>query len=187
MRASAGAAIALDGSQVLLTAGARTDCFADPSGGEVRFNAPMLLCEVKGDFQLTTEVSVEFGEVFDAGALVVYFSDSRWAKLCLEYSPDRQPQVISVVTRGRSDDAPCFYVASPRARLRITRRGPALAFHAAGEEEGFELVRHFALVDAAAPLQVGFGTQSPNGEGCRATFANNSLMERSVADLRRGE
>jgi uncharacterized protein len=176
-----------DGDRLVLSAGAESDCFFDPAGERDRFDAPLLLCRVPGDFVLTANVDVEFSSVFDAGTLVVFADDANWAKLCLEYSTEQEPRVVSVVTHGRSDDANGHRVADEPVLARISRRGPALAFHVAGADGRFELVRHFSLAAAGTPLRVGFGVQSPNGDGCRATFDSIELIERTVADIRSGE
>ena len=55
---------------------------------------------------------------------------SSWAKLCFEYSPQREPMVVSVVTRGLSDDCNSFVVDGATVWLRIARVGSAFAFHA---------------------------------------------------------
>jgi uncharacterized protein len=180
-------AVSSDASRLTLSAGARTDSFHDPAGTNVRFDAPMLLCSISGDFQLTARVSVEFSAAFDAGALIALADDANWAKLCFEYSTERRPRVVSVVTHGRSDDASGFHVRSPDVLLQMTRRGAAMAFHATRDDGRSELVRHFEIAEARTPLQVGFAAQSPNGEGCRATFETCSLVEGTVTDLRSGE
>lgn len=73
-------------------------------------NAPRMLGETDGDFLFSARVAAGFGTDFDAAALLVWFGGDRWAKLCFEFSPQRRPMVVSVVTQGRSDDANCFEV-----------------------------------------------------------------------------
>lgn len=68
-------------SELTLTAGPRTDRFADPQRArEPVLNAPALVCPVGGDFRLSAQVSVEFAATYDAGVLIVHASDSVWAK-----------------------------------------------------------------------------------------------------------
>src|SRR5262245_37295518 len=89
-----------------IEAGPVTDLFADPGGGLATLNAPRLQGPVgPGDFQLAARVTVGFGGTYDAGAFLVWADRSHWAKLCFELSPQGQPMIVSVVTRGRSDDA----------------------------------------------------------------------------------
>ncbi|MCI0686458.1 MAG: DUF1349 domain-containing protein, partial [Sporichthyaceae bacterium] len=90
-------------------AGPRTDLFVDPQTGTATLNAPRLLGPAgDGDFVLAARVRVSFAATYDAAALLLWISEDRWAKLCFEYSPQREPMVVSVVTRERSDDANAF-------------------------------------------------------------------------------
>lgn len=73
--------------------------------------------------------------------------------------------VVSVVTRGLSDDANGYSVDGNRVWLRISRMGGAMAFHASRDGQWWDLIRHFALDAGEAPL-VGFVAQAPTGEGC---------------------
>ena len=49
------------------------------------------------DFTLAARVSVGFTSTFDAGVLLLYLSDRRWAKLCHEFSAQRQPTAVTPV------------------------------------------------------------------------------------------
>ena len=123
-------------------------------------------------------MTVDFAARFDAGALLLYVDDGSWAKLCFEYAPLKVPTVVSVVTRGLSDDCNSYPVEGNSTWLRIARRGGAFAFHSSTDGESWQLVRHFALAPAAE-IAVGFLAQSPEGEGCTATF--DSIRHRQRA------
>ncbi|MFB9691411.1 DUF1349 domain-containing protein [Actinoplanes digitatis] len=73
--------------------------------GSVRAEAPLLLGSYRGDFQFSALVAPAFGAAFDAGALIVREGPDRWLKLAFEAPPEGVPMVVSVVTRGSSDDA----------------------------------------------------------------------------------
>ena len=88
-----------------LEAGANTDLFTAPDGSVVLDNATIQLVDAQGDFQLRARVSAPLASTFDAGALVVYASPDAWGKLALERSPQGEATIVSVVTRGVSDDA----------------------------------------------------------------------------------
>jgi regulation of enolase protein 1 (concanavalin A-like superfamily) len=169
-------------------AGRRTDLFVDPSNGRTETNAPRLVTPVpRGDFQLSARVGVEFGSTYDAGVLLVWAGEATWAKLCFELSPQGQPMIVSVVTRGRSDDADGLTVDGSAAHLRISRLRGAYAFHASTDGEWWHLIRHFALDTAAhGGPELGFEVQSPLGEGCRATYQDVSYRPVTLNDLRDG-
>lgn len=175
----------LNGGILTIEAGAQTDLFADPAGGPPVRSAPPLLAPSTGDFLLSARVTVDFSARFDAGAMVLYAGDDSWAKLCFEYSPLNQPTVVSVVTRGLSDDCNSHAVEGNSTWLRIARRGSAFAYHSSADGVSWLLVRHFALgpVDEIA---VGFLAQSPEGVGCRATFDSIRYSGEGLSDIRSG-
>lgn len=166
-------------------AGPGTDIFTDPAGGTRYDNAPRLLAPVGGDFQFRARVAVEFAQTYDAGVLLVWIDQQNWAKLCFERSPRGRPMVVSVVTRGVSDDANGFDVDGAVLWLRVARVGPAFAFHASTDGSYWHLVRYFAL-GAGSSVQVGFEAQSPLGAGCTVRFDEVQLVPQRLAELRDG-
>lgn len=181
----------IDGDRIVVTAKPRSDLFIDPSGepgsaAGTSLDATTLLGDPPpGDFLFSARVRTDFGDTFDAGVLMLWADDSHWAKLCFEQSPAGRAMVVSVVTRGVSDDANSFVVEGDHAWLRIARIGRAFAFHASLTGESWELVRVFALGETG-DAKVGFEGQSPVGEGCRVMFDDVSFETRTLADLRDG-
>jgi regulation of enolase protein 1 (concanavalin A-like superfamily) len=166
-------------------AGPRTDLFVDPATGETTLNAPRLLAPAPaGDFQLSARVSVEFGSTYDAGALLLWSGDDTWTKLAFEYSPQGDGMVVTVVTRGLSDDANGYTVHGPAVWLRVARVGAAYACHASRDGARWDFVRHFSLNPVATA--VGFEVQSPLGESCRASFTDIGFRPATLPDLRDG-
>jgi len=173
---------------VIGTAGPRTDLFIDPAGSPPSLNAPRVLATVTdGDFQFSARVSVDFAATFDAGVLLVWVDDATWAKFCFEYSPQSEPTVVSVITRGESDDANFITVDSHTMWLRISRTMPSYALHASTDGSRWQFVRHLRLGEAAdATVRIGLSVQSPTGEGCTATFDEIRFSPTRLADLRDG-
>ncbi|HEX9342204.1 MAG TPA: DUF1349 domain-containing protein [Actinomycetota bacterium] len=176
------------GAVLAVTAGPRTDLFADPGGGPATLNAPRLLGDPAGDFQLSARVTVGFAAAFDAGVLLLWAHERAWAKLCFESSPRGEPMVVSVVTRGVSDDCNAFTVDGDHVWLRAARLGPAFAFHASTDGSTWRFVRYFTLDPAAdaAAAAVGFEAQSPTGESCTVTFDAIRFTTERLSDLRDG-
>lgn len=175
-----------DGASLRIAAGPHTDWFTDPQQlAEPKLNAPALVGSASGDFLLSARLTVDFAKTYDAGVLVVYASDSVWAKLCFEYSPQREPMVVSVVTKGVSDDCNSFVVDDASVWLRIARIGTAFAFHASTEGSRWSFIRQFALESSAEPL-VGFAAQSPTGDGCAVVFDRIAYETTRLGDLRSG-
>lgn len=180
---------------VVATAPGHTDLFVDPGGehtvgAESMLNAVTLLGDPPaGDFQLSARVGVDFVARFDAGVLLVWLDETHWAKLCFEQSPSGAPMVVSVVTRGTSDDANGFVVEGEQVWLRISRIGHVHAFHASLDGQVWELVRVFALgqgSDGVTGHRLGLEVQAPTGDGCTATFAQVRFTPTTLGDLRDG-
>jgi regulation of enolase protein 1 (concanavalin A-like superfamily) len=162
-----------------------TDLFVDPAGDGTFLNAPRLLgIPPEGDFQLSARVTVDFASTYDAGVLVLWADERRWAKLCFEQSPTGERMIVSVVTRGNSDDANAFVVPASAVWLRITRLGRAFAFHASTDGRKWSFVRYFDL--GAETVRVGFEAQSPTGPGCTVGFDDIRYRPGRPVDLRDG-
>lgn len=178
-----------EGGVLKMAAGPRTDMFVDPGDDTVTVTAPRLLARVDGDFQLSAKVTVGFANSYDAGVLLLWADERAWAKLCFEYSPHGQPMIVSVVTRGVSDDANGFTVDGKSVWLRVSRLGTAYAYHASTDGRFWHLIRHFSLgeaVAAAGGAAVGFEAQSPLGTGASATFTDIRFIPQRLADIRDG-
>jgi regulation of enolase protein 1 (concanavalin A-like superfamily) len=170
-----------------LTSGPKSDMFIDPAGDEgARPDAGRWTgLPGENDFILSARVTVGFGSTFDAGVLLLYLSERRWAKLCYEFSPQRRPTAVTVVTRGTSDDSNSFETEGGPLWLRITRSGRAWAFHASTNGAYWQLLRYFTLGEASG-ARVGFLAQSPTGTGCTAIFDSVVYQTGAPADLRDG-
>jgi regulation of enolase protein 1 (concanavalin A-like superfamily) len=178
---------------LILTGGAGTDLFVDPSGdGPVPDAGRLVGTPPDGDFTLASRITVDFRSTYDAGVLLLHAGERRWAKLCFEFSPQSQPTAVTVVTRQTSDDCNSFDVAARTLWLRVTRTGRAWAFHACTDGQWWRLLRYFSLgereggADAGHPVMVGFLAQSPAGNGCTATFDEIQLRAGAPSDLRDG-
>ena len=138
-----------------------------------------------GNWMFSALVSARHAATFDAAVLVVHHDDRTWAKLCLERSPQGAVMIVSVVTRGTSDDCNAIVVDQPEIHLRISRWPRTYAFHYSSDGAYWHLVRYFSLGSHAEP-QVGLLAQSPTGSGCTAGFRDIRFEPAALADLRSG-
>jgi regulation of enolase protein 1 (concanavalin A-like superfamily) len=168
-----------------VTAGPGTDLFVDPAGSPAQLTAPRALLPVTGDYRFSARLSCAAAATYDAAALVAWVTDDQWVKLALERSPAGELTVVSVVTRGLSDDANSWPVPSGACWLRISRAGEATALHARADGEPWALVRHCALGGGAT--RVGLLAQSPTGAGAVSRFDQVRLEPGGVADIRGGD
>jgi uncharacterized protein len=170
-----------------VSSGGKTDWFIDPAGGSVAFNAPAALFTPPDErCLLSARVSVSFASAFDAGVLLAAAREDLWAKICFEYSPQGRPMVVSVVTRGASDDCNSTLVEGGEVYLRVAVMRRALAFHYSLDGRYWNLVRYFSL-GAVSGLRMGFLSQSPTGDGCSATFTGIRYAAGELKDIRNGE
>ena len=175
-----------DGKAALtITAGAQTDIFNNPLSTEIVNKSPRLLFSPQGNFTLSAKIEVEFQDMFDAGALVLYADPEHWIKLAFESSP-QEPTVVSVVTRGRSDDCNSSVIAGNAVYLRLARVEAAFALHYSLDGAYWHFVRLLNM-GALGKYAIGFSTQSPVGAGCAAHFSEIEYTNRRLADLRNGE
>ncbi len=173
-----------DGSSLEATAAPETDLFIDPLGKLTNHSAAKLLFDNHEDFTLSARVQVGFRSTFDAGVLCVYHDETNWAKLCLEYSPQGQAMIVSVVTKGSSDDCNSSLVEGDAIYLRLSRIGAAHAFHTSHDAGTWQLVRVFKLHKPAS--RAGFLVQSPVGDGCTVRFSNVHYQQQTLSDIRSG-
>jgi regulation of enolase protein 1 (concanavalin A-like superfamily) len=171
---------------------AKSDLYRNPVGDyEIDANASLNASRLLGkpedsDFQLSAKVSVEFQGDYDAGVLCIWESASVWAKLCFEYSPDKEFMVVSVVTQGSSDDVNSFTVNEPIVWLRVSRGGHLYAFHASTDGNVWKLVRAFTLGKNTSTHEMGFLAQAPLGDGCANEFTEILYKPSALANLRDG-
>jgi regulation of enolase protein 1 (concanavalin A-like superfamily) len=175
------------GPSLSITAGPRTDWVADPVTRTRIRSAPAIAFPAPDACILSARVTASFAGTFDAGVLVAYQDEDTWAKLCFEFSPQRQPMVVSVVTRGLSDDCNSVTVDRDWVYLRIARTPAALAFHYSLDGGYWHFVRLFALGEPGAPTSLGFLAQSPFGESATARFSDIRCETGTLADYRSGE
>ena len=176
----------VEGEMLTITAGKLQDLFTSPAGDAPKNNSPRALFAPKGNVLLSAKVEVDFTSKFDAGVLIIYNDEKKWAKLCFEYSPQQQPMVVSVVNNGISDDCNSVVIHGNQVYLRIARIEQAFAFHFSTDGQFWHMVRFFTLGELDN-LRIGFSSQSPTGEGCMSTFSEIVYENKTLADTRSGE
>ena len=183
-----------------------TDWFNDPTSATRIRTAPVLVFDPGDghgahpsgdDFLLSAEVTANLRYDFDAAVLFVHLGPDDYAKFCFERSPQGENTVVSVVTKGTSDDGNGRIIAGDRLGLRVARVGQALAFHfatipvapsdpAEPDHRFWHLARLFQLRPSKAPMVVGFSVQAPTGPGCYARFDDIRFQRATLGDFRDG-
>ncbi|HXN45108.1 MAG TPA: DUF1349 domain-containing protein [Bryobacteraceae bacterium] len=183
--AAASSSVGEDGN-LAITGGKSTNWFVNPGDGHSEANAPVLLFKAGGDFMLRAKLTVDFHTKWDAGCLVVFADETTWGKFCFEMTQWMEPTVISVVTRGRSDDNNSIPISGGSVYLEIAKSGQGITFYSSKDGRSWRLTRAFDL-GKTGPLELGFSSQSPVGEGCRTVFSEIRYTAKAPADFWKGE
>jgi uncharacterized protein len=154
-----------------ITAGKKTDWFLYPGGGYTADSSPRLMFKAAADFTFSAKVDVTSHATYDAGCLALYESTSTWAKFCLEAQANSRLDVISVVTRGLSDDSTSFPASGTSIYLKIAKADTAIFFYASQDGKAWTIVRKLSLQPSNG-LLAGFSAQSPDGNGASALFTD---------------
>ena len=171
-----------DKNMLTISAGPKTDWFVDPFDGTVANNAPTLLFTPNSDYVFSARVAVKFATKWDAGALLLWGDDHHWAKLSYELSPDRVPTLVTVVTRGLSDDCNSKELRQDSVYLRIAKSGKTYVLYFSPDGHEWQILRTFSL-DTDLPIRAGFEAQSPAGSGTVATFSSITYDPHRISNI----
>lgn len=164
-----------------ITAGPQTDMFRDPQASYNTDNAPKLLFAPDEDFVLSAAVSHRFVSKWDAGGLVLIGDSLNWVKFCYERDYTGARRIVSVVTRGISDDANSVALDTDEVYLRLAKAGKVITLYYSLDGRMWTLVRHFQLATQSG-FRVGFLAQSPTGEECTVRFSEIRYETRKITD-----
>jgi regulation of enolase protein 1 (concanavalin A-like superfamily) len=170
------------GNKLTIRSGKETDWFVDPFDGTIHNTAPMLLFAPANDYVFNAKVKVGFNTKWDAGALMIWADNHHWAKLSFELSPAKQPTLVTVVTRGLSDDCNSVAISGDTVYLQIAKSGPAYVFYFSSDAKNWQVLRVFSLGDGLKP-RVGFESQSPAGAGTEVVFSEIHYSAKKIADI----
>lgn len=178
------------GGRMAFRAGAKTDYFCDPKDDHASTStAPILLAKVDNTkpFTLLAKVTPGFTAkgTYNAGALYVYVNDRRWQKHAFEQDERGNHRVVSVRTRGTSDDNNHDVVQGPTVYLKISSDTRTMASYYSLDQKTWQLVRLYRN-DYPAEIWAGVSAQCPVDTGTVSHFEGISLTQNTVSDFRLG-
>jgi regulation of enolase protein 1 (concanavalin A-like superfamily) len=171
---------------LIIEAGEKTDMFRDPNVTYNTDNAPKLLFEPDSNFVLIASISHDFLNKWDAGALVLKSDSLHWVKFCFEKDYTGVNRVVSVVTKGVSDDSNAVSIKAKKVFYKIAKAGNVITLYYALNGKDWFLIRHFQF-ESGKKLSLGFLAQSPTGKNCRVTFADIHYEAKRIKDPYAGE
>ena len=179
-------AVEFSAGTVSVTAPEKSDFFINPENDEVSASAPFFYQEIEGDFVATALVKPDFRDQWNAAALMVHIDETNWIKFAFENSDASGKSIVSVVTRGVSDDANGVRLeAFDRIWLRLIRKRNNFAMHWSSDGETFVMARLTQMADAKL-VKVGLEAQSPVGPAATHEFLYFNVEMKTVQDLRAG-
>lgn len=122
--------IAVDDQGATISTKARIGLIFHPDGSLRQSSVLSLVLQTSAsEVSIVAKVSVGFAGTQDAGALFVQTGPDHWAKPAFEASPQAFPTIVSVATKGRSDDCDGPRHSANSVWLRLYVRGEIAAFH----------------------------------------------------------
>jgi len=174
------------GGRLVIEAGEKTDMFRDPNVTYNNDNAPKLLFVADSNFVLTAAIHHAFASKWDGGAIVLKADSLNWIKFCFEKDYTGHDRVVSVVTKGISDDCNSAASTANTIYYKIAKAGNVITLYFSPEGKSWYLIRHLVF-DSSGPLKLGFLAQSPTGKNCRVTFSDIHYSTKKIGDPYLGE
>jgi len=161
----------IEKSGIVIIAGEKTDMFRDPNVTYNTDNAPKLMFDADSNFVFTASIEHGFTNKWDGGAIILKQDSLNWVKFCFEKDYTGARRVVSVVTKGISDDCNSVEISSDKVFYKIAKAGNVITLYYSLTGVTWFLVRHFTF-DFNKGVQLGFLAQSPLGKECKVQFRN---------------
>ncbi|MEI6949211.1 DUF1349 domain-containing protein [Paraflavisolibacter sp. H34] len=175
--------------KIKFSVGEKKDFFNDPDGKLSNNTAPVLLSVVDNTkpFTLTAKVTPEFTPtgLYSAGVLYLYVNDSLYHKFCFEQDERGKHRVVTVRTRGTSDDNNHDIVTQPYIYMKISSDTKTVASYYSLDNKNWQMVRLYKN-DYPGKIGVGISAQSPVDKSSVSYFEDLKLESSSVKDFRMG-
>lgn len=165
-----------------------TDFFIEPGQPPYnKANAPLLLMTVDNTkpFTFSIKVSPKHLVKYDAGMVFLYVNDSEWLKFAFEVDERMIGRIVTVKTKGFSDDNNHDAISTKSVYLKISSDTKVVGFYYSLDAKTWQLVRVFKN-EYPQNLKIGIGSQSPVGKGNKSVFSEFQFAETNVKDFRMG-
>lgn len=173
-------------SSITIYSGEKTDMFRDPNVTYNTDNAPKLLFKADSNFIFSAAIEHAFKSKWDGGALVIKSDSLNWIKTCFEKDYTGARRIVTVVTKGISDDCNSVELHSNKVYLKVAKADNVITIYYSENGLKWFLIRHFTF-DAIGDLKIGFLAQSPTGKDCKVTFSNINYKKKKIKDPYLGE
>ena len=175
-----------DNKSITLFSGEKTDMFRDPNVTYNTDNAPKLLFKADSNFVFSAAIEHAFISKWDGGAIVLKADSLNWVKCCFEKDYTGARRIVTVVTKGISDDCNSVKLTKNKVYFKIAKAANVITIYYSETGSKWYLVRHFTF-DSTKNLQVGLLAQSPTGKDCQVKFSNLKYQVKKIKDPYVGE
>lgn len=175
-----------DNKSITLFSGEKTDMFRDPNVTYNTDNAPKLLFKADSNFVFSAAIEHAFISKWDGGAIVLKADSLNWVKCCFEKDYTGARRIVTVVTKGISDDCNSVKLTKNKVYFKIAKAANVITIYYSETGSKWYLVRHFTF-DSTQNLQVGLLAQSPTGKDCQVKFSNLKYQVKKIKDPYVGE
>jgi regulation of enolase protein 1 (concanavalin A-like superfamily) len=176
----------LENERLTIVAGEKTDMFRNPNVTYNTDNAPKLLFAADSNFVFTAAIEHAFESKWDGGALVLKQDSANWIKFCFEKDYTGARRVVSVVTKGVSDDCNSVEINSNKVFFKMAKAGNVITLYYSLTGKQWFLVRHLQF-DTSQKLHLGFLAQAPTGKSCTVKFEHITYLQTKITDPYTGE
>ena len=164
-----------------------TDFFNNPADSTITSTAPLLYKSISGDFVAKALVQPDFSSMWNATALMVHINNENWIKFAFENSDATGPTIVSVVTKGVSDDANgVILMDQDQVWLKLVRKGNTYSMLWSSDEKAYKMAR-LTTLPVVDSVKIGIEMQCPVGESATHEIIYFGIEERTVQDLRKGK
>lgn len=173
-------------ASITIYSGPKTDMFRDPNVTYNTDNAPKLMFEGDSNFVISAAIEHSFINKWDGGAIVLKTDSLNWVKCCFEKDYTGAKRIVTVVTKGISDDCNSVEIKSNKVYFKIAKVDNVITVYYSLTGIKWFLVRHFTF-KSNENLKVGFLAQSPTGKDCKVKFSEIKYSMKKIKDPYIGE
>jgi regulation of enolase protein 1 (concanavalin A-like superfamily) len=180
------AAFAITHQGLDIVASEGTDKYIAADGSFLTDSANRLLFAADPDFILSASISQPFDNKWDAGGLILEGDAENWIKFCFEKDYTGAHRVVSVVTKGTSDDSNSIAFDARGAYFQMAKIGDVVFLYVSRTGRDWYLVR-VVNFKFDGKLQIGFLAQTPEGKSNRVAFRQIKYSPTAMKDFWKGE
>lgn len=171
---------------IRIVAGEKTDKYIAPDYSYTFDNAPRLVFEADRDFVFSTAIQHPFENKWDGGAIILEADKDNWIKFCFEKDYTGAKRVVSVVTKGISDDANSIELAQNTAYYKMAKKEDTVYLYVSKSGKEWYLVRAINF-KYNKTLKLGLLAQSPEGKSNTVNFSDVKYSATTIKDFWSGE